>query len=262
MGYPLGPHPVTLHYRQRIVISVLVLGSALIFFLHLFSRLRLGAYTSQTPAPSWRQIFCLLTPFTFGYLGALSIQGTGSVPIWDRYLLPLQAVGLIFLLRYYQDFVAQNGKWLPSTFTIGHLPAISYLALLAFAYYAIAGTHDWFALDRARLEAAEEVRRSGVPRTAIQAGFDYDGWTQLEAGGYINYPGIRIPPDAFRPTPPPNLPAECTTWFAPLAPTIVPRYFLVYTPLSCFAPSPFPPITYHAWMPPFTRQIYVQQRKD
>jgi hypothetical protein len=259
-----GTRPVTLHYWQRIIVTVLVLGPALIFFLYLFSRLRLRENTSQTRMPSWRQMFYLLVPFTFGYTGALAIRGALD-PIFDRYLLPLQAIGIIVLLRYYQDFPAPNAKGQHSQLAISRsVPVISQLALLALAYYAIAGTHDWFALSRARLEAVEEVRRSGTPRTAIQGGFEYDGWTQIEADGYINDSRIQIPLGAFHPVPSfPKLPPACTTWFTASGrtPAITPEYFVVLNPLPCFAPSPFSAVTYHAWMPPFTRQVYVQQRK-
>jgi len=197
-------------------------------------------------------------------MGSLSTRGAANL-IFDRYLLVPQALGIIVLLRYYQDFAAPDGKQPRSISTAGRPPVIGQLALLAFAYFSVTSIHDWFALYRARLEAAEEVRRSGVPRTAIQGGFEYDGWTQLETGGYINEPRIKIPRDAFHPVPfSSGLPPECTTWFLStvLTPAVIPRYFLVFKPLPCFAPSPFPPVTYYAWKAPFTRHVYVQQRKD
>jgi hypothetical protein len=138
------------------------------------------------------------------------------------------------------------------------------VALLTFAFYAFAGIHDWFALSRARLAAAEKIRQTGVPRTAIQAGFEYDCWTQLQAEGHVNDPRIVTPPDAFRPVPSSaELPKECRTWvFSYLTPAVVPQYFLAFEPLTCFAPSVFSPVTYRAWMPPFNRQVFVLQRKD
>ena len=254
--------PGPFHNWQRIVITVLVLGSALVFFLHLFSRLRTRAHLNRTQMISWREMLYLLLPYTLGYIGAVSMRGVSDA-MFDRYLLIPQTVAIILLLRYYQDFAAPDTEQRRSAFTINRLPVVSQLALLAFAYYAIAGTHDWFAMSRAHLEAAEKVRRSGVPRTAIQGGFEYDGWTQLEAGGHINHPDIRIPRNAFHPAPQ-GLPPECDNqWFpAILTPAIVPQYFIVPTPLRCFATSSFSSVTYQAWMPPFTRRIYVRQRKD
>jgi 4-amino-4-deoxy-L-arabinose transferase-like glycosyltransferase len=263
-GDILGPKPVIVHYWQRTIVTVLVLASGLVFFLHLFSQLRLQARVRQTAAPVWHQMFYLTMPYTLGYLGAVFIRGATD-PVFDRYLLTLQAIGIAFLLRYYQDFAAPNREQPHSKFSIGPIPVVSYLALLIFAYFAIAGIHDWFALQRARVEATEEVRRAGVPRTAIQGGFEYDGWTQLEVGGYINDPRIKIPRDAFHVVPLHlDLPPECGSWFyfMNLTPVIVPQYFVVFAPVHCFAPSPFPAVAYHNWMPPFTRYVYVQQRRD
>ncbi|MFL6448456.1 MAG: ArnT family glycosyltransferase [Bryobacteraceae bacterium] len=259
-----GPKPGPLHVWQRIIITVLLLGSALILILHVFSRLDLRARGSQRHTLLWYQLLWLLVPYTVGYIGALSLQGAFNT-IFDRYLLSLQAVGIIFLLRYYQDFAVPNGKPQHSTFAIDSLPLVSHLALLAFAYYAVAGTHDWLAFCRSSLQAAEEVRRSGVPPAAIEAGFEYTGWTQLEVGGYVNESRIRIPKGAFRPVPvSTNPPAGCAPWWSPLGlfPAVAPRYFVVFAPLPCFAPSPFSAITYRAWMPPFTRRVYIQQLKD
>lgn len=179
-----GPIPGRPHDSAVIVVTIAVLASALIFFLHLFSRLRVGVRAKQIDTSAWQRMFWLLVPYGAGYAGALMIQAAYQ-GIFDRYLLPLQAVGTIVLLRYYQDFAAHHGNEKRWRFTVGRIPATSQLALLAFAFYGLTGTHDWFAVNRARLEAAEEIRRSGVPSTAIQAGFDYDGWTQIEAAGYI-----------------------------------------------------------------------------
>jgi hypothetical protein len=257
-----GPVPFAFQNWQRIIITAFVLGAALLFCLHPFTRV--WGSTRRSPVPeslSWYQMFWLLAPFTLSYLGALILQGT-TATIWDRYLLPLQAVGIIFLLRYHQDLAAPGSRRLVSSFSLSRPHVLSYLALLVFAYYSIAGTHDCFAVDRARLQAVEEVRHAGVPRTAIQGGFEYDSWTQVEAVGYINNAGIRIPQNAYHPvSPSPDLPGECTTWFLPtFTPAVVPRYVVVSSPRPCFAPSPFLPVTYNTWMPPFTRQVYVQQQ--
>lgn len=255
----------SLDYSLRIIIAVLVLASALIFLLHLFSRIRQGTRLDERQRPLWSRLLWLLGPYALGYTGTLVLQRLNHQPLFDRYVLPLQAIGIILLLRCYQDFAAHNIRGKPLRFSAGWFPAASHLALLAFALYSVAGTHDWFALSRARLSAAEEIQRSGVPRTAIQGGWVYDGWTQLEAAGYINDSRIRIPRGAFHPvTLSPALGIKCAeTWFDERThyPAVVPRYFVVHTPLACLASSPFPPVTYMAWMPPFTRHVYVQQRR-
>jgi hypothetical protein len=258
-----GPKPGSPDNWPSLVVTFAVLFAALLFFLHLFSRLRAGVQGKQVDTCAWRRIFWLLAPYSLAYAGALMLQAIYQT-IFDRYLLTLQAFGIIVLLRYYQDFATHAGKETHLGFGIGRIPATSQLALLAFAFYGIAGTHDWFALNRARLEAAEEVRRSGVPRTAIQAGFEYDAWTQLEAAGHMNDPRIKIPEGAFHPVSPASdhRPECARAWFPfVVTPAVAPRYFVVYTPLACLAPSQFPPVTYHTWRPPFTRQLWVQEGK-
>jgi hypothetical protein len=265
-GYTVIPglRPASLGEWQRIAITACVLATALVFFVNLCSGLRNRKQLTGACATTRSQIFWLLVPFTIVYFGTLIIRGV-SDPWFDRYLIPLQTVGIVFLLRYYEDFVAKDHRATHAAFGIGSLPAVSSLALLVFAYAAVAGTHDWFAVYRARLQAAEELRRAGVPRTAIQAGFEYDGWTQIEDGGYINDPRLRVPPDAFRAVAPSAKPVpECAaTWFGGnLTPSITPEYFIVYSPVSCLDPAPFPAVPYRRWMPPFTGRIYVQKRKS
>lgn len=258
-----GSRPASLGYWQRTIITVLVLGSALAFFIHLYNARKRGQFTNNGSA-AWLQIFELLVPYSVIYFGTLIIRGLND-PWFDRYLIPLQIVGIVILLRYYDDFVLQDRRRGRSAFGIGYLPPVSSLALLAFAYFAIAGTHDWFAVFRARLQAAEEIRQSGVPRTAILGGFEYDGWTQIENGGYINDNRIQIPRDAWRASPPASfpVPACAATWFGEdLTPIVTPEYFIVYSPLSCLDSAPFSPVPYHKWLPPFTGRIYVQKRKS
>ncbi|MBV9441433.1 MAG: hypothetical protein JO217_01940, partial [Acidobacteriaceae bacterium] len=197
-----GWHAAPFGYWQRIPITAFVIGSALIFFLDLFQRLALRAQESKISAKlPWRQILWLIVPYTIGYMGALSMA---AALIFDRYLLAAQAVAIILLLGYYQDFVTPQINPLGSRSVIGRIPLVSWLVLFLFTCYSVAGIHDWFALDRARLDAAQEVRRSGVPRVAIAGGFEYDAWTQLEVGGYINNEGIKNPPDAYHQVPYPK----------------------------------------------------------
>jgi hypothetical protein len=264
-GYTVmpGSRPAFLGYWQRTIITVLVLGSAVVFFVHLYRARSRGQFT-RNGSGAWPQIFGLLGPYTVVYFGALIIRGLND-PWFDRYLIPLQVVGIVLLLRYYEDSLVENRRRNPSAFNIWSLPPVSSLALLACAYFAVAGTHDWFAVFRARLQAIEEVRHSGAPRTAIQGGFEYDGWTQIENGGYINDYRIQIPPHAWRALPPAPVPvpACAVTWFGgDLTPIVTPEYFIVYSPLSCLDSAPFPPVPYHRWMPPFTGRIYVQKRKS
>lgn len=263
VGIP-GSAPNALADWQRVVVATLVLASALAFFAHLFGARWSRQQLTTSRALSWQQIFSLLTPYTVGYIGALMVRGIDDI-YFDRYFLVLQALGIIFLLRYYQDFARPARPPMHSMLSVGDFSAASWVALLAFAFFAVAGTHDWFEVFRARLEAADQIRRAGVPRTAIQGGFEYDGWTQIEDGGYLNDPRIRLPANAFHDVPPSVVarPPCAVTWFYGFfTPKIIPRYFIVYSPLSCLDSTAYPAIPYRLWMPPFTGQIYVQIKKD
>src|SRR5258708_12869585 len=84
-------------------------------------------------------------------------------------------------LRFYQE------KGRP------RLPPTSFAVLFLLAAFGVAGTHDMFAVNRARLAAIEHLRAAGLPRTAFYGGFAYDGWTQIDTQRHIDVDGIRTP---------------------------------------------------------------------
>ena len=139
------------------------------------------------------------------------------------------------------------------------MPAFSVATVGLFCLFGIASTHDYFATDRARLGAAEEVREAGVPRTEIQGGWEYDSWTQLQVVGHINQQQIEYPADAYHAVAPLPLPEACRARYTQSTPAVKPRYFVVFSPMTCLAHSSFAPVRYTTWLPPFQRQIYIQQ---
>ena len=102
----------------------------------------------------------MLFVFAVAY-AALLIPRAFVGMIFDRYLLPLVMVLAILLLRQMQE---RAGK-------ISYLPG--WITLFFFTCFAVAGTHDLYAFDRARVTALDEVTRSGVPRTSVEGGFEY-----------------------------------------------------------------------------------------
>ena len=169
----------------RAAISVLVVASALILGELLFAMRRSRNRNTSGLEPVTRQdLLWLLGPFSLSYIVMLLPRGIYAL-LYDRYLLGLMPLAIILLIKLYQR-VAED-----------ELPAISFLMLGAFGLFSIAGTHDWFALNRARIVAVEEVQATGVPKTAIQGAFEYDGWTQIEAAGFVNEKRIEVPAGAF-----------------------------------------------------------------
>lgn len=186
-------------------------------------------------------VLMLLGPYTLTYIGMLLIRDQ----IYDRYLLPVLFVLLVFLVRFYQEKVSQT------------LPAASSLLVVLFAAFAVAGMHDLYAMDRARLTAANEIRAAGVPRSAIRAGFEYDSWTELELTGYVNDSRLLAPAGAYHPEAVADLSNPCLYWFSEHLVALKPRYGLSYDSNACYPASRFPPVLYRTWLAPRARAIYI-----
>ncbi len=192
----------------------------------------------------WDAIFTLFGPFTLAYLFLLATRGE----IFDRYLLPLLFVVLAVSLRFYEQKVNR------------YLPATSAFLVMVFAAFGVAGMHDLFAMDRARLAAANEMIAAGIARTAIEGGLEYDAWTQLEGAGYVNDKRLRIPAGAYQPGKQPvDARADCRFGFSGHTPLVEPRYVLSYDQNSCYPPSTFAPVPYTAWLGRHDRAIFIQK---
>jgi hypothetical protein len=245
-GEMLGSRPVTLTMPIRVVLSLAVIAAILMFAEHLATR----PWQRERPGPySLYQAFGMLGPFGVSYVAFLLPRALYSF-LYDRYLLGLMPVAIIILLLLHQRWVTDR------------LPTVAICLLAVFALYTVAGTHDWFALNRTRAAAVAKIHASDVPVTSIQGGFDYDGWTQLQAAGYINDDRLGNPANSYHP----NLDSlklapKCRLNFAPFTPAITPQYFVVFKPMACLEPSKYPPIRYLTWLPPFQREIYIQQAK-
>ncbi len=244
-GTPLhSPRPIVLEFAVRLLIT----GAAIAGILALFATLRTSFKTpfhvpETTAQPSSQTLAILLGPFTLAYLGLL-LPRAAYGELFDRYLLPLLMLAALALLRYYQARVRPN------------VPAISLILLLPVAAFSVAGTHDTFAMYRARLAAIHEITSTGVPPTALDGGFEYNGWTQIETSGYINDPRIQNPQDAYHP-PQTTLPTLCTPFLTKLLPAVVPRFTLAFDPGVCFGATAFAPITYRTWLGPPITTLYI-----
>jgi hypothetical protein len=197
----------------------------------------------QRPYPyvSNAYLITLLVPF----VGVSVFLIVTRAQVWDRYFLPLQFVFTLGLIRIYRQTISER------------LPSLCLAVGLLFAAYGVAAMHDFFAFQRARVEATNEIRAKGIPRTAIEGGHEYDSWTQLEQNGYVNEPRIHLPSGAYQEWIPPNVPAECVGWFRRFTPSVHPRFYLSHNPDNCYAPSRFAPVVYEAWLPPRQRRLYI-----
>ena len=239
-GEMLGERPVTLDLPARTAISFVVIALLLLFVAFLFKTKHTGANLRHSAA------FWLLAPLTAAYVAFLIPRAIYSF-VYDRYLLGVMPAAIVWLVLLYQNRIAPR------------LPARCVVVLACFALYTIGATHDWFALNRARISAVSEVEARGVPATSIQGGFDYDGWTEIQAVGYINDARLRRPAGAFHPYNDP-MPSPCRLNFASFTPAIHPEFFVVFHPMPCLQPSGLPPVSYKSWLPPFEREIFIQKR--
>jgi hypothetical protein len=169
---------------MKIGISLLVIAPVLVLFEQTAIQRRIKPASVNGQAPAWAELAWILGPFSLSYV-LLLVPSAAFAIIQDRYLLGLVPTAIIVSLRLYQDRIADK------------VPAISLVILTAVAFYAVAGAHDLFAGCRALVRTVEMVQNSGVPRRYIQAGMASDGWAQIEDGGHINDPRIRVPAGAY-----------------------------------------------------------------
>lgn len=236
-----------------LALSILVLLSGLICVEQIArpgrqNRPNLFAQRSQREEMAW-----ILGPFLLAYVILLSPRGTYAL-IQDRYVLGLVPIAITIFLTLYQTRMGPG------------LSSIGVATLIFFALYATAGTYDFFAESRALVRSIEILNTAGVERKFILTGLAggglaSDGWAQIEKGGHINDPRIVVPAGAYEARQPDlRLPESCTFWFTPYTPAIIRGYFVVDSQLHCLAPTNFPPVRYRAWLPPFHRAVYIQQR--
>ena len=197
---------------------------------------RLASRHAALPAPTLTVCgaFALFAAVYLPPLAPRAAQGN----VFDRYVLLVLPAVTIPVLLFHQRRVG---------------PALSLWAwgtLAVFGVYSVATTHDYLAMSRARLQAASALMAAGVPRTQIVAGVEFDGWTQIEANGYVNDPRIVVPPGAYHPRGADGEmgQADDLFWFLPWTPAITPRYVIALSPSQSLLPSSFAPVRYARWL--------------
>jgi hypothetical protein len=249
-----GPDVVSTTVRLILTIAILsTLASFAVCLIHLVAK-RDSPSTWNPSAASGQHTYSnlsnaslmiLFVPFVTVYVFLILTRRT----VFDRYFLPLQFIFTIGIVRVYRQAISEK------------LPKICFFAVLLFAAYGVASMHDLFAFDRARLSAIDAITATGIPRTTIEGGFEYDGWTQLEQIGYVNEPRMALPPGAYKEWVPPNIPLNCIGYFRRYTPSVHPLLHLSFAPNNCFEPSAFAPVVYSTWLPPRQRTIYILENR-
>ena len=239
--YLQGTPPLFLHIPVRILFTIASLGG-LLGLIACFTLPKTPSHASSNTVLTQHQLNILLTPFAAANILLLIPRATEWLT--DRYLLILLAVTLIFLVRYYQDHVQTR------------LPATSAVLVAIMAMYAIVVTHNLFALDRARVALAVEIRSAGIPDTAVDYGWEYNFSTELQFAPSLNFPTIVVPANFYHPTPP-TPPGVCTAYYAVETPHIHPRMGLSFDPNACAGTAPFAPVHYSRWLASHPGTLYV-----
>ena len=222
----LGFKPVVLHPALRIFISALVPFSAI--------TCGLLEWKSASFLPTARAVFAI---FSFFYV-ALLLPGAFLFISFDRYVLPLVPCLVLLVLHRFQRHASR-------------VPAIAWICVSVFAMYAVLITHDYASSSRARVQAAQVLQKQGVRRSHVSAGFEYDGWTQLEEAGSVRGSTYH---DAF------EWNNTDRFWFWHHATALRPDYVVSISlgPASDDLLS----VPFTSWFPPFRRFAIVQRRQD
>ena len=232
----LASRPLVLHLPSRSVLTIVcAIGVAALIGCTLES-------SATARLQHHKRLLFLFGPFFAAYC-ILLLPRAASLYIVDRYLLPLLVLLGMALLLCFQG--AERRR----------LPSISVAATLLFMGSGVAGLHDLFAMERARLQAIAAVRQLGVPREHIAGGFEYDAWTQIQAMGYLTDPRI-VKPAGIRLYHPQWITA-CQNDTSYLTPAVQPIYLLSFDPTFCRDSSNLPPVTFRTWLPPFSTTIYI-----
>jgi len=131
--------------------------------------------------------------------------------------------------------------------TLRPLPTIRPLSLALAAvlcWYAVAGTHDYMAWNRARFEGLAALEASGVSASSIDGGFEYNAWRFAPSG----YPGPSN--EAARP----GQPQSVRSWWW----VDDDRFLLSFRPLSGYEVHRRLP--FQRWLFPGTGQVFILKR--
>jgi hypothetical protein len=241
----IGAHPLILPFGFRVLQTVATIVAVVSLFTVLFgSGPRPSSLPGRVASVSWHDLGVVLVPFSAAYIFML-MPRAATLSVFDRYLLPLMVVFLLVLARYYQETVRPR------------LPVLSAVFIGIIACFTAAGTHDVFAMYRGYLAAFQEVRSSGVPATAIDGGWEIDGWTELQTVGHMNDPRLRIPRGAYVYQAATVYPAGCNGYSLGAVLAVKPIYALSWDPVQCNGQADFPPVVYRTWLAPHTRTIYI-----
>lgn len=235
----LPGRPVVLIRPIRAVVAVSVYVAAILLLVELWERRKWLSHLVRFFLHPLEAHFPLAASslFAIAYMLVMMVRASRT-DIFDRYFLPV--------LPW---FAALAPLWHQSVHSGKHARRGLFAAwslLIVYGIYAIASSQDLMALARARAAAAARLESAGVSRAAIDAGFEYNGWTELMNGGYANHRFLLNPSGAYRPG-------------LGLFPGLRPLYRLEHAPTADSVASQFGSVPYVSLMPPFRKQVSIDR---
>jgi hypothetical protein len=237
---PLPGRPLVLTRPIRALIAIAVYVAACILAGELVNARSLirRALRSLVSPGTGEFTLAAMSIFSAVYFGLIVLRNR-DFDVFDRYLLPILPWAATVLLVWSEsDGHAKHG--VPRTIPF------AWALLGIFALYGIASTQDVWALARARAAATRQLEAAGVPRTSIDAGFEYNAWTELLLNGRLNSRWVVNPPGAYRPG-------------LGQTPSVVPLYRLEYKPAGETTASQFGSVPFVSLLPPFHKQVSIDR---
>ncbi len=249
-----GLRPRLLVDPLRLLLTLIVVAASVAVVVTWGRRSEIKAEGGSSPELRWRTLLVVILPFMGAYLlllvprAAFALKGANQAETpashpYDRYSLPLLVPGALLLTRLYQDRLR------------GRLPMITVASLVGVGVYSVATTHDGFAMYRATRSAVAAMEAAGIPATAMDAGWEFSGSTQVAAGGFVHDPRLSLVGETragdLRDARP------CHFDMQYLFPAVHPLYTLAFEPALCGGPTSFPPVVFHTWLPWRAQKVYV-----
>lgn len=226
----LGTRPHLLHMYLRIPLTFsLILLIALMIHLYRRRTLRL-----ELPTPTAAIFVIFFVPYL-----CLCVPGAILRFCFDRYALPFLPLLAICILLSMQPLLTR-------------IPRIAWACLGVFALYAICTTHDYDRYLHARATVAEEISTYGIPRLHLTAGFEQDGWTQIQTThkiGHVVYHTM-YGEKYNRP------------WFMYFDTAIQPDYVSFSSALNNVPSRAVFTVPFDTWLPPSKQAVSVLKKTD
>lgn len=239
-----GPVPALLSRWPRVLVTGAVLLGTFSVLFGILSLPRKQRSARESLSLSWPQLLWLTLPTTLVYLGFLISRGTYNF-VYDRYFIPILPFVLLWLLLWYQQHEAER------------LPLAAGLVIVASGAYSVVSLHDAYATYRAALRAANEVLAAGYRRPDLDAGWEFNHYTQILVGGFVHQEGVRLPDGSLLGNLDVNRKTPCSMDVSEWVPDVRPRFALAFPGAPCAPVPEFTPVHFHTWLAPRNRTVQI-----